>query len=61
MEPSSIEVDTSDIDGDLGDPRGVRRCTPARAKDLEGLKVGDDLDVTYTHAVVVDLVPPATE
>ena len=47
---------------ELEGPEGGTLVVKAEsARGLEGLKVGDDLDATYTHAVVVNLVPPATE
>jgi hypothetical protein len=55
-------IDTRKPSVKLEGPEGGTLVVKAKsANDLEGLKVGDDLDVTYTHAVVVDLVPPATE
>jgi len=55
-------IDTKKQSVKLEGPEGGTLVVKAKsAKDLEGLKVGDDLDATYTHAVVVNLVPPATE
>ena len=55
-------IDTKKQSVKLEGPEGGTLVVKAKsAKDLEGLKLGDDLDATYTHAVVVNLVPPATE
>jgi len=55
-------IDTKKPSVTLEGPDGGTLVVKAEsARGLEGLKVGDDLDVTYTHAVVVDLVPPATK
>ncbi len=39
-------------------PRSRTKHSSKGASNLAGLKVGDDLDVTFTQAVVVDLLPP---
>jgi hypothetical protein len=55
-------IDTKKPSVTLEGPTGGTLQVKAKsAQDLKGLKVGDDLDVTYTHAVVVDLVPSATK
>jgi hypothetical protein len=52
-------IDTKTPSVTLEGPAGGRVVVKAKtAQDLEGLKVGADLDVTYTEAVVIDLVPP---
>jgi hypothetical protein len=45
----------------LGPAGGTVVVKAKSPKDLEGLKVGDDIDATYTQAVIVDLIPPATK
>jgi hypothetical protein len=42
----------------MGPAGGTITVKAKDAANLAGLKVGDDLDVTYTQAVVVDLLPP---
>jgi hypothetical protein len=54
-------IDTTKPSVTLEGPAGGTIVVKAKsASDLEGLKVGDDLDATYTQAVLVDLVPPTT-
>ncbi|MGZ6081083.1 MAG: hypothetical protein ACXWK4_09735, partial [Myxococcaceae bacterium] len=53
------KIDTKHLAVTLAVPAGGTVVVKAKnAANLQGLKVGDDLDVTFTQAVVVDLLPP---
>jgi Cu/Ag efflux protein CusF len=53
-------IDTKHPSVTLVGPAGGKIVVKAKsAADLQGFKVGDDLDVTFTQATVVDLLPPA--
>jgi len=53
------KIDTKHPSVTLRGPGGGTIVVKAKsASNLAGLKVGDDLDVTFTQAVVVDLLPP---
>ncbi len=53
------KIDTKHPAVTLMGPAGGTIVVKAKsANDLQGLKVGDDLDVTFTKALVVDLLPP---
>ncbi|HSP19613.1 MAG TPA: hypothetical protein VLQ79_08865 [Myxococcaceae bacterium] len=54
------KIDTKHPSVTLKGPGGGTLVVKAKsASNLAGLKVGDDLDVTFSQAVVVDLLPPA--
>jgi Cu/Ag efflux protein CusF/predicted small secreted protein len=53
-------IDTKHPSVTLIGPAGGTIVVKAKsAADLQGFKVGDDLDVTFSQATVVDLLPPA--
>jgi Cu/Ag efflux protein CusF len=54
------KIDAKKLAVTLQGPAGNKITVKAKDKKaLEGLKVGDDVDVTYAEAVVVALAPPA--
>ena len=52
----SVDEKTPSLTVKTSDGRTITRKVENR-KNLEGVKAGDRIDITYTEAVMVDIVP----